>query len=132
DVQDVVHEPFQRAQFALDNPLRHAATLSVDVLAEQQPSVITYVLYRMIQVVKQAGDHPPEHRLSFLSLHVLLELNEAVGHRVERGAELTKFVSRVDGDAAFELAFRKRLGAALQDENWRDEPAAEHESGANH
>ena len=45
-----------------------------------------------------------EHRLTLLPLDVFLQLDEPVGHRVERVAELAELVAGVDVDARLEIA----------------------------
>ena len=57
----------------------------------------------MGEVVDQAGGDAAEHRLAFLLADVLLQLDEAIGHRVERVAELADFVLAADRDALVQL-----------------------------
>ena len=64
------------------------ARLVVEVVAQQQPGAVADVLYRMRQVVEQPGRDAAEHRLPLLPLDVLLQLDEPVGHRVERPPEV--------------------------------------------
>ena len=61
----------------------------------------------------QAGGHPAEHRLALLPLDVLLQLDEPVGHRVERVAEVAELVAAADVDARVELAGGDVVRAAL-------------------
>ena len=46
----------------------------------------------MREVVDQAGGDAAEHHLPFLLADVFLQLDQAVGHRVEGVAELADFV----------------------------------------
>ena len=86
----------------------------------------------MLQVVEEARRDPAEHGLPLLPLHVLLQLDEAVGHRVEGVAELAEFVLAVDRDARIELALGDRSRAALKREDRRDELAAEERARDDH
>ena len=49
-----------------------------------------------------------EHRLPLLALDVFLQLDQAIGHRVERVAELAELVAGADVDARVELRRRRR------------------------
>ena len=87
------------------------ARFGIEVVAQQQPRAVADVLDRVGQVVDQAGGDAAEHRLALLALDVLLQLDEPVGHRVERVAELAELVAGVDVDARVELAGGDGLGA---------------------
>ena len=78
----------------------------------------------MREVVDQAGGDLAEHRLAFLFPDVLLQLHQAIGHRVEGVAELMDFVLAADGDALVHAAFGDRLGGVREGEDAGDEVAA--------
>ena len=65
----------------------------------------------MREVVDEAGGDAAEHRLPLLPLDVLLQLDQAVGHRVEGVAELAELVAAADVDARVELAGGDAVGA---------------------
>ena len=69
------------------------ARFRVEVVAQQQPRAVADVLDRVREVVDEAGGDAAEHRLPLLPLDVFLQLDEAVGHRVERVAELAELVA---------------------------------------
>src|SRR2546427_6125266 len=96
DVVQVVEEPFDGRQLALDDAAGFLARLGIRVVAHQQARVVADVLDRMQQVVYEAGGDAAEHRLPLLALHILLQLDEAVRHGVERVAEISELVARLD------------------------------------
>ena len=69
-----------------------------------QARAVADVLNRMREVVDEAGRDAAEHRLPLLPLDVFLQLDEAIGHRVEGVAELAELVACADVDARLELA----------------------------
>ena len=115
----------ERAQLAFDRAAEHLARLGIHVVAQQEARAVADVLDRVRQVVDEAGGDAAEHRLALLPLDVLLQLDQLVGHRVERLAELGELVAGPDVHAFLEVARREGLGAALQREDRRDELAAE-------
>ena len=80
----------------------------------------------------QPRRHAAEYRVPLLALHVLLELDQAVGHRVERLAKRGELVRCVDLHARVELARGDLLGGALQRQNRPDERAAEQIDDGHH
>ena len=86
----------------------------------------------MREVVHQPCGHPAEHRVTFLFLDVLLQLGQAVRHRVERGAELAELVGAADLDPRAELAGGNGESGALQRDNRVDEGTAEQVPGGHH
>ena len=108
------------------------ARLRVDIVAGQQARAVADVLDRMREIVDEAGGDAAEHRLPLLALDVLLQLDEAVGHRVEGVAELAELVAGADVDARVELAGGDALRAALQREDRRDERPPEEIADGDH
>ena len=104
----------------------------VDVVAQQQARAVADVLDRVREVVHEARGDAAEHRLALLALDVLLQLDEAIGHRVERVAEVRELVAGPDVHARVELAGGDGLGRALQRENRRDELAPEQVADRDH
>ena len=88
DVAEVVHEALERLELALDRGADGHARFCVDIVAHQQARAVAEVLDRMREVVDEAGGDAAEHRLPLLALDVLLQLDQAIGHRVERVAEV--------------------------------------------
>ena len=72
----------------------------------------------------EAGGDLAEHGLPLLAPDVLLELDEAIGHRVEGVAELADFVLAANRDALVHAAFGEGLSRLGQREDARDEGAA--------
>ncbi len=122
----------ERRELALDRAAEHVARLGIDVVAQQQARAVADVLNRMRQVVDETGGNPAEHRLAFLPLHVLLQLDELVGHGVEGLTQLGEFVARADVHALFQAAGGKGLRAALQREDRSDELTTEEIADGNH
>ena len=85
----------------------------------------------MRQIVHQPGGDAAEHRLPFLLADVFLELDEPVGHRVERVAQLVDLVAAADRDPLVHLAGGNRPRGVRQGEDPGDERArpdpAEHD-----
>ena len=73
--------------------LEGLARLGIEVVAHQQAGAVAQVLNRMRQVVDQAGGDAPEHRLPLLPLDVLLQLDQPIGHGVERPPESLELVA---------------------------------------
>ena len=132
DVAQVVHEPLQRLELALDGGADRQARFLVEVVAHQQARAVAEVLNRMREIVDETGGEAAEHRLALLALDVLLQLDQAIGHQVERVAEIGELVAGPDVDAGGELAGGDGLGAALQRENRRQEPPAEEIADRDH
>ena len=124
-VAQVLHEPLQRFQLALNGLAEHLPRLRIDVVAQQQARVVADVLDRVRQIVHEAGGDTAEHRLSLFLLDVLLELRQPVGHGVERGAELAELVAAPDADAGVELTGGDVVSCVLQREDRIDERPAE-------
>ena len=124
DVAQVVEHALDHHHLALDRPLERLAVLQVVEHLLNQLAAVADVLDRMRQVVDQAGGDAAEHRLALLLPDVLLQLDEAVGHRVERVAELVDLVTSRKRDALVEPPFGNRAGRPGQREDARDEATA--------
>ena len=123
DVAQVVEHPLDDDHLALDGALEGGAVLEVVVHLLNQLAAVPDVLDRVRQVVDQAGGDPAEHRLPFLLTHVLLQLDDAVGHRVEGVAELLQLVVSGERDPLVEAPFADGQGGALEREDAGDEGA---------
>ena len=99
DVAQIVEHPLDDHHLALDRPLERLAVLRVLEHLLNQLAAVADVLDRMRQVVDQPRGDAAEHRLAFLLSDLFLQLDEPVGHRVERIAELTDFVLAGQRDA---------------------------------
>ena len=114
----------ERFQLAFDRTLEHLTRVPIQVIAQQEPRAVADVLDGVREVVHESSGNPPEHRLALLPLDVLLQLDQLIGHRVERLAEIEEFVVGEDLHASLELTGRQRMCAALQREDRRDELAS--------
>ena len=114
DVAQVVHEALERRQLALDGAAESVARLGVEVVAQQQARAVADVLDRVREVVDEAGGDAAEHRLALLALDVFLQLDEAIGHRVEGVAEIAELVAGRMATRVVELAGGDVLRAALE------------------
>ena len=104
---------------------------------EQQPRAVADVLDRMRQVVDQPGGDPAEHRLTLLTLDVLLQLDQPVGHGVERVAQILRTrrrwrcrtrVSSSPAATAWVARFSVKIGAMNRRPN--SQPDRDHTSSA--
>ncbi len=68
----------------------------------------------MREVVDQAGGDASERRLTFLLDRLRLQRREAIGHQVERVAQLRELVLAMDLDALLQPPFGKCARAAHQ------------------
>ena len=93
DVAQVVEHALDDHQLALDGPLERLAVLEVVEHLLNQLAAVADVLNRMREIVDEAGGDAAEHRLPFLLSDVLLQLDQPIGHRVERVAELPDLVA---------------------------------------
>ena len=125
DVAQVVEHALQRVDLAIDGARERLAVFRVVEDPHDQFAAVADVLHRVREVVNEARRHAAEHRLPLFLPHVLGELDELVGHAVERVAELLELVARGDGDAFVEPALRDGVRAAHQREDGLDERAAE-------
>ena len=123
DVAQVVEHALDHHHLALHCPLEGGAVLQIVVHLLNQLAAVPDVLDRVRQVVHQAGGDPAEHRLAFLLAHVLLQLDDAVGHRVEGVAELLQLVVAGEGDPLVEPPFADGQGRPLEGEDAGDEGA---------
>ena len=112
--------------------LKRLAVFQVVEHLDDQLAAVADVLNRVREVVHEADRDAAEHRLPFLLPDVFLQLDEPVGHVVEREAELAELVARVDLHALVELALGQRPGAARQRENRIDEAVAPEVPDAKH
>ena len=112
DVPQVLEHALDHQALALDHPLERVAILGIVEHPDDELGVGDDRLDRVREVVDEAGGDLAEHRLPLLPPDVLLELHEAVGHRVERVAELADLVAAGDGDALVHAAFGDGLGGA--------------------
>ena len=96
DVAQVVEHALDHHHLALDRSLERLAVLVIVEHLDDQLAAVADVLDRVRQIVDQAGRDAAEHRLPFLLPDVLLQLDEAIGHRVERVAELVDLVAAAD------------------------------------
>ena len=126
DVAQVVEDALDDDQFAFDRPPERLAVLDVLAHLLNQLAAVADVLDRMREVVDQAGGDAAEHRLAFLLADVLLQLDQAIGHRVEGVAELADFVLAGEHDALVHVAVGNRAGDAGQREDALDERSAPH------
>ena len=117
DVAEVVEHALDDDHLAFDGPLECLAVLHVVEHLLNQLAAVADVLDRMRQVVHEAGGDAPEHRLAFLLPDVLLQLHDAVGHRVEGVAELFELVLAAHRDPLVEAALGNRQRRAPERED---------------
>ena len=117
DVAEVVEHSLDDDHLAFDGPLECLAVLHVVEHLLNQLAAVADVLNRMRQIVDEAGSDAPEHRLAFLLPDVLLQLDDAVGHRVEGVAELFELVLAAHRDALVETALGNRQRRAPERED---------------
>ena len=70
DVAQVVHEPLEVLELALDRGANRQARFRVEVVADQQARAVAQVLDRVREIVDQAGGDAADHRLPLLPLDV--------------------------------------------------------------
>ena len=122
----VVHESLEVLELPLDRGADRQSRFLVDVVADQQARAVAQVLNRVGEIVDQARGDAAERRLALLPLDVFLQLDQPIGHRVERVAEVRELVAGSDVHSRIELTGGHRLRRALQRQDRRDERAPEH------
>ena len=92
DVLEVVEHALDELQLALEHPAERLAVLRVVPHLDDQLAAVADVHDRVGEIVDEAGGDAAEHHLAFLLADVFLQLDETIGHRVERVAELVDLV----------------------------------------
>src|SRR5215813_7482227 len=92
EVSEVFQYPLDLLEFTLDGSFETLSILEIVEHFHDQLATVADVLNRMRDVVNEPDRDAPEGGLSFLLADVFLQLDETVGHVVERVTELPELI----------------------------------------